>query len=123
MITDEKRAFKRSIHRFTVKYRTLKNINPKSGMSTSENISLGGVYFLSIDSFDIGEAVECSISTSVSSKTMQWISRVVRCEKINKKMINTFGVAVEFVRTFKNSDNELKKILKMRTASITFAKD
>lgn len=117
MITNEQRAFKRSPYNFTVKYRTLKNINPKSGTATSENISLGGVYFLSIDSFDIGEEIECSIVTLASSKKMKWRSRVVRCEKINKKMINTFGVAVEFMSSVDNSDSELKRIFKSGTNS------
>jgi len=111
MITDEKRAFKRANHEFVINYKTKEKDPPKKGIAVSGNISLGGVYFMSIDRFSIGELIECEIDVPRAVNKNKWAARVVRCEKIKGKIINTFGVAVEFIKVFGNSEKNLKEIL------------
>ena len=117
MITDEKRAFKRVNCKFTVKYRLVDPGNtaaPHSGIAISENVSLGGVYLLSLDKFEIGQLMECRVVSSEVKAEGRWKARVVRCDEIREKMIITYGVAIEFIKSFKDAEKNLKKALKIK---------
>lgn len=111
MITDEKRAFKRVKKKFEVTHQVHSSGGERHGRSISENISLGGVYFTSLEKFQIGEMLDCSIRIPGLAEEGRWTARVVRCEDLPGKMVNTYGVAVEFVESFGNSEKNLKKIL------------
>jgi len=113
MITDEKRAFRRSPCRLKIEYRR-QGAPAGGGRVFSENISLGGVYFISLERFEIGEVLDCRVFFRDSSDQGRWFARVVRCEKLRDKMIDTFGVAVELVRSFDGAEKKLKKLLKIR---------
>lgn len=110
MITDEKRAFKRVRRKFRVRHKP-HNEAGAGGTSISENISLGGVYFISLEKFSIGQLLECSIAIPDSLQEGNWIARVVRCENLSGNITETFGVAVEFVRSSGDSEKILKKAL------------
>lgn len=111
MISDEKRAFKRTPHKFTVEYKRQGSSSPTGGKSVSENISLGGVYFASLERLDIGQLLECRIYMQGMQDEGSWTARVVRCENIGKGVVDTYGIAVEFVKAFGNSERTLKKVL------------
>jgi len=111
MITDEKRAFKRTRREFAVKCKRRGALSAGRGTSVSENISLGGVYFVSLEEFKIGQLVDCLIRMPGISEEGKWEARVVRCEKLKNRMVDTFGIAVEFVKSFGDSEKKLKKIL------------
>lgn len=111
MITDEKRAFKRVRKKFEVTHEVHSSGGERHGKSISENISLGGVYFTSLEQFQIGEMLDCSIKIPGQAEEGKWTARVVRCEGLPGKMISMYGVAVEFVEAFGNSEKNLKKIL------------
>jgi hypothetical protein len=111
MITDEKRAFKRSKRKFAVRYRPHGSGGHHAGTCFSENISLGGVYFISLDRFDIGQLLDCAIAMPGIMGEGHWTARVVRCEPVSEKMVKTYGIAVEFVESFGDSQKNLEKIL------------
>ena len=111
MISDERRAFKRVKKKFTVKHRPVSHYGAPCGTATSENISMGGVYFISLERFSIGDVLECRISMPGIEEEGRWTARVVRCENENSGMVRTFGVAVEFVEAFGNSERNLRKTL------------
>ena len=111
MITDEKRAFKRAPCRFTIHYKRHGENGSGAGVAVSENISLGGVYFTSLEEFKIGQLIDCQVEIPKVFKDSRWVARVVRCEYLENKMINTFGIAAEFVKSFGESEKNLKKIL------------
>jgi hypothetical protein len=111
MITDEKRAFKRSKRKFAVRYCPHGSGDHHAGTCLSENISLGGVYFVSLDSFDIGQMLDCAITMPGIKEEGRWTARVVRCEPVSEKMVKTYGIAVEFVESFGDSQKNLGKIL------------
>lgn len=112
MITDEKRAFKRAPCKFVIEYRAHgPETSGQSGVSVTENISLGGVYFLSLEDYAIGQLLDCQVSIPGAKTKSRWTARVVRCENIREKMVRTFGVAAEFVRSHGDSDKELEKAL------------
>ena len=111
MITDEKRAFKRVKRKFTVRYRPRDARMGPGGTAVSDNISLGGVYFVTIEKFDIGQVLDCWIKVPGAKEEGQWTARVVRCENIRDKMVNTYGVAVEFIRHFDRAEKDLKRAL------------
>ncbi|MFH1309902.1 MAG: PilZ domain-containing protein [Candidatus Omnitrophota bacterium] len=111
MITDDKRAFKRVPCKINVKVlRTEKKGFPES-RSVTENISLGGMYFTSLQKIEIGERIECRIKLPNGSNENKWLGRVVRCEKIEDGIAVTFGIATEFLKAFKSSENNLKRLL------------
>lgn len=112
MITDERRAFKRVPHNFLVKYK-LYTARAKSGlgMAISKNISLGGVYFVSLEKFNVGDLIDCRIQLHPGDKEARWLARVVRCENIKEELVDSFGIAVEFVKSFDNSEFLLKFFL------------
>ncbi|MFH1411486.1 MAG: PilZ domain-containing protein [Candidatus Omnitrophota bacterium] len=112
MITSEKRAFKRTDLEFKVTYRSGEKNSKKKGAAISKNISLGGVYFSSLDIFSIGDILEISVETRDRKTKCEWKARVVRCEKTNEKIIDTFGVAAEFIDPSENSVKKLKEALK-----------
>lgn len=114
MITDEKRAFKRVKKKFEVSHEIHSSRGERQGRSVSENISLGGVYFMSLEKFQIGEVLDCSVKIPGASEEGKWTARVVRCEDLPGKMVSTYGVAVEFVESFGNSDKNLKKVLNIK---------
>ncbi|MFH1552521.1 MAG: PilZ domain-containing protein, partial [Candidatus Omnitrophota bacterium] len=109
MITDERRAFKRVKLKFTIKYKL--HGSAVSGTSVSENISLGGIYFISLEKFRIGQLIDCSISMPGIPEQGKWTARVVRCENVDNKMVTTFGIAAEFMKSLGDSEKNLKKIL------------
>jgi hypothetical protein len=113
MITDEKRAFKRTRRKFAVKYKRHGVPSDGRGTSVSENISLGGVYFISLEEFKIGQLVDCMIRMPGVSGEGKWEARVVRCDKSKDRIVDTFGIAVEFVKSFGDSEKKLKKILEI----------
>lgn len=110
MITDEKRAFKRVKRKFTVKYK-LHGSGEPGGTFVSENISLGGVYFISLARMEIGQVLDCTINIPGLKKEGKWTARVVRCETLQGTMVETFGIAVEFVKSFGDSAKSLEKAL------------
>ena len=116
MITDEKRAFKRAKRKFTVRYRSQDPGAGPGGTAVSENISLGGVYFVTIERFDIGQILDCWIKIPGAKDEGRWTARVVRCENIDDKMVNTYGVAVEFTRHFDRAEKDLKNALSAGSA-------
>jgi hypothetical protein len=111
MITSERRAFRRVREKFTVRYQRVAPSSSAWGVSMSENISVGGVYFVSLEKFAIGEFLECRIFIPGTKAEGRWTARVVRCENESSGMVATFGVAVEFVEGSGNSEKDLKKAL------------
>lgn len=109
MITNEKRAFKRVKHKFTVIFSKHGDRSHK-GMSVTENISLGGVYFSSLEAFGIGELLDCRIEAGPAGTILR-TGRVVRCEKLGKQMLPSFGVAIEFANTPGDAEQKLKSLL------------
>jgi len=79
----------------------------------SENISRGGVYFVSFKKYKIGQALDCWIKMPGVKDEGKWNARVVRCEGLDQKMkmADTYGVAVEFVKSFGSAEADLKKTL------------
>jgi len=112
MITDDKRAFKRSKRKFTVEFRKHGVPDAPGGSAVSENISLGGVYFVSLERFEIGQQLDCAIIMPGTGGKGKWLARVVRCEEMSGSMVRTFGVAVEFVRPSGGAEKDLRKVLK-----------
>ncbi len=110
MITDDRRAFKRSNCRFTITYRP--HGASTGGTSLTENISPGGVYFISLEKFQIGQLFDCSIEMPGKAGEGRWTARVVRCQNLSGGMVETFGVASEFVKAFGDSEKKLKNALK-----------
>ena len=109
MLTDNRRAFKRLGLTFTVKYKSLDKVKSHSGISSTQNISIGGVYFVSLESFKIGELLDCLIDMPEIKKQGHWKARVVRCENIRQGLIETFGVAAEFTEHSNDAEKNLKK--------------
>lgn len=112
MITDEKRAFKRVKRSFTVKFKHWDTLVPASCTSISKNISPGGVYFTSVNEFSIGQLLDCRIDIPGVEEEGRWVARVVRCDHLKESIAKTFGIAVEFIRSFGDSEKNLKNILK-----------
>jgi hypothetical protein len=112
MITDEKRAFKRIRRKLTIKYKLHGVSGPGGGTSVSENISPGGVYFINLKRLEIGQLLDCRIKIPGIAQEGRWTARVVRCENTGDKMVNTYGIAAEFVKSFGDSGKNLEKILK-----------
>lgn len=110
MITNEKRAFKRVKRNFHIRHKLHDGSGP-AGMSISKNISLGGVYFISLQKLNIGELLDCRIDMPGVSGEGKWMARVVRCEDLDDNLTKTFGVAVEFVESFGDSEKKLKSAL------------
>lgn len=111
MITDNRRAFKRVKCKFTIKYIAHESDKGCSGTSVSENISQGGVYFISLGRIDIGATIDCFIAMPNFTEQGKWTARVVRCEQEKRGMVNTFGIAAEFISPFGDSQKNLEKIL------------
>jgi hypothetical protein len=113
MISDDRRAFKRVKKKFTVRHRELSpSATGASGTAVSENISPGGVYFVSLERLPVGQMLECRINMPLSSAEGRWTARVVRCQNLSSGMVPTFGVAVEFIESFGDSEKLLRKNLK-----------
>lgn len=110
MISKEKRAFKRVSHKFYVQYKRHGCALPQMGPSVTENISLGGMYFISLESFDIGTILDCRITTATAGEC-SYEARVVRCEEIGTHMLRTYGTAVEFVKAEGDSEKRLRAAL------------
>ncbi|MDP8298357.1 MAG: PilZ domain-containing protein [Candidatus Tantalella remota] len=111
MITDKKRAFKRVPLKFKVRFEFCGEKGVPGGASISENISMGGVYFLSIKKMEIGQLIECRIQMPGSAGEGCWDARIVRCDLLEGQMVETFGVAAEFVKSHGDSERRLKKVL------------
>ena len=111
MITNERRAYKRVKLEFHVKYRSLSSGKNISGNSCTRNICCGGIYFEVFSSFAIGELLDCRIGVPGDAGQLRFSSRVVRCEPLSSAMASTFGIAVEFVKPYGRSDEELRLIL------------
>lgn len=112
MISDERRAFKRAKKKFTIRHRETSPAGARaSGTAVSENISLGGVYFVSLESLIVGQVLDCRISMPLSAAEGRWTARVVRCQPLSTGMVPTFGVAVEFIESFGDSEKYLAKAL------------
>lgn len=109
MISSEKRAFKRAKHKFTVRFKRHGDASV-GGASVTENISLGGAYFSSLEKFDIGQLLDCRIDTGVAGEFV-WLGRVVRCDELGNHMVRTYGIAVEFVKADPDSERRLKAVL------------
>ena len=56
-------------------------------------------------------ASDFKISSETIPEESHWKSRVVRCEVLEKQIVNTYGVAVEFVSAFGDSEKILKQII------------
>ena len=84
----------------------------------SENISCAGFYFVSFKEYKIGQTLECWIKMPGVKNEGKWDARVVRCEELNQKMkvADTYGVAVEFVKSFDTAETDLKKTLENITS-------
>jgi len=111
MITDEKRAFKRVKRKFTIRYRPHGEESSAGGAAVSENISLGGVYFISLEKLEIGQVIDCWIKIPGVKDEGRWRARVVRCEDMKDRMVDTYGIAVEFISNFNGAEKYLKKAL------------
>ena len=111
MITNERRAFKRVNCKFDVTFKPHAAPGTHAKTSVTKNISLGGVYFTSFESFDIGQLLDCSISIPKVAEEGKWLARVVRCEDLEGQVVKMYGVAVEFVKSFGDAEKNLKKIL------------
>lgn len=111
MITDERRAFKRVNCKFNVKYKLQSGKDNVAGSFVTENISLGGVYFVGLEKFDIGQLLDCSIQIPGDNSEGKWTARVVRCDVLEGGVVNTFGIATEFVESIGDSQKKLKNIL------------
>ncbi len=111
MITDEKRAFKRVPLKFKVRFEFCGQPGVPGGESISENISSGGVYFLSIKNMSIGQLIECKIQMPGSGGEGCWDARIVRCNSLVGRMVETFGIAAEFVKSHGDSERRLGKVL------------
>lgn len=111
MITRERRAYKRVKLEFDVKYCSVLPEHTISGNASTRNISCGGVYFESFTAAAIGDLMECRILAPGVIGELRFLSRVVRCEIFSAAMVLTYGIAVEFVKSFDNSDRTLRQIL------------
>ncbi len=109
MLSSEKRAFKRAKHKFTVRFNKHGN-TAVGGVSVTENISLGGVYFNSLEKFDAGQLLDCKVDAGVAGELV-WLGRVVRCDDLGSHMLRTYGIAVEFVKADIDSERRLKAVL------------
>ena len=114
MILEEKRAFKRVRGKFGVGYKLHGAADRQRGTCISKNISLGGVYFVSFEKFEVGQIIDCSIKMPDVPRQGKWTARVVRCEDVEDKMIKTYGVAVEFIEAVGESEKLLKKALNLK---------
>lgn len=110
MITDDKRAFHRIKKKVKIKYKYPEKTAVEY-TSESKNISMGGVYFITVKEFKTGEMLDCKISSDKTTEESHWKARVVRCEVLEKQIVNTFGVAVEFVSAVDDSEKILKQII------------
>jgi hypothetical protein len=111
MITNERRAFKRVNKKFAITYRLHNSPGGARGTSFTKNISAGGVYFTSIEGFDTGQMLECVIKIPNTAQENKWIGRVVRCEDIEGHIVKTYGIALEFTKSFGSADKDLRKAL------------
>jgi hypothetical protein len=111
MITNERRAFRRYNVNFTVTFKPHSSSDFGTSTATTKNISVGGVYFTSLKMFDIGELIDCRIKMPGIEKEGKWLARVVRCENVSDQIFKTYGIAVEFIRSFGDSEKNLRKIL------------
>lgn len=96
MISDDLRAFPRRKFTFTIKYGLCGEPYRCKGSSTTRNISLGGVYFNSVERLRIGEKIRCEILIPEQNDCIEYTARVVRCEKLQEKILATYGIAAEF---------------------------
>ncbi|MDD4957166.1 MAG: PilZ domain-containing protein [Candidatus Omnitrophica bacterium] len=111
MISDEKRAFKRAGHKFTLKYRSGTPNGTAAGLAVTENLSMGGTFFVSMDMMEIGHEVDIVILMPDGHES-KWMGRVVRCEEYGHGMVKTYGVAVEFTRAVSDAERRLRDALK-----------
>lgn len=111
MITDERRAYKRVKLAFNLRYRSLSSGKVISGNSLTNNLSPGGIYFEAFSRITIGERLDCRIDLPGISKPLRFYSRVVRCELFASTVTPSYGIAAEFLKSFGNSDSELRRIL------------
>lgn len=110
MITDNKRAFKRI--RKKIKIRYCSGSEPKIEYSSeSKNISMGGVYFVAIKKVDIGEVLICRLLDAQKNISLEVEARVVRCELLEKHMVDTFGLAAEFININSEKEKNLKNLI------------
>ncbi|MFQ5952229.1 MAG: PilZ domain-containing protein [Candidatus Omnitrophota bacterium] len=112
MITNERRAFKRVNKKYNVTFKPHATAGSHNSASITKNISMGGVYFTSIEKFDIGQLLDCRIKIPKAEEEGKWLARVVRCESISDQVVKTYGIAVEFVKSFGSSEKDLRKALK-----------
>lgn len=80
------------------------------GSSVTENVSIGGLYFTSLEKFGIGDLVDCKIEAGTAGEC-SFTARVVRCGELGSHMVRTYGVAVEFVNSSGDSAQRLKTII------------
>lgn len=112
MISNERRAFKRIRKKLFVRYSCSGGDNKsKNGTAVSDNVSIGGVYFISLHRFLPGDIIDCVIQCLPDPKEMRWKARVVRCDQVPSTMVQTFGVAAEFCEAMGGSEKILKEIL------------
>jgi hypothetical protein len=111
MITNDRRAYKRVRHKFVVKYETCDTGDPATGTAVTENISKGGVYFLSLEKIPVGTWLYCYIDLPDITERGKWKARTVRCEEVEGGMIKTYGIAAEFQESFGKSQKNLDSIL------------
>ncbi len=109
MITEDRRAFRRVPTNITVKYAEWGSSKSLWGIAITKNISLGGVYFQSMTVIPIGHILDIRIQVPGEKREGRWKARVVRCDKVEEKMISVFGIAVEFMRDFDHSELILRE--------------
>jgi len=105
MILDEKRAFKRASCTANIQYKTVIDNKTIKGDAATRNISLGGVYFESLYHLNIGQKIELNFMGILMGSKIFCEAVVVRLDKISGSMIETFGVAAEFI----DLKNDIKK--------------
>ena len=95
MTENGKRAFKRHEENIVLRYILYNSDDKEWHIAFTENISLGGLYFISIKKMLVGDKLNCFI-TLTNKNVIKCIARIVRVETLDKNMIKTFGYGIEF---------------------------
>lgn len=92
-----KRIHPRIAWSFMVKFKAHKSESPDSWeVSTIKNISLGGCYFYSSVSYEIGEFLDIEVRFPAIIEPMKFIGEVKRCERSEDPKVNKYGIGIQF---------------------------
>ena len=96
----DQRKEKRFNKKLIIKFR--RNRDNVISMSLTENISFGGAYFFSLESFNIAEILFCEIFSNKYKENISVEARIVRVELLTGRLVPTYGIGVEFCSAFNN---------------------